>query len=212
MDSHFIYEIKDNLPKNICDAIIRKFEADTDNHITGTLGDGDPDHEYVNTNWKDSTELNIGLPHWDKAMQKLRFFLKKGVEEYRREAYKFMKEQCGTDDKKFAMHFSLGTNYIMDPHNIQRIKKGRHYRWHHDFLPQQPTRVLTFMWYLNTLEPDEGGKTGFINGRRVRPEAGKLILFPATWTCLHTGELIKANTKYLLVGGIHRVVEPYKGE
>jgi|TARA_B110000114_G_scaffold18551_1_gene17837 hypothetical protein len=212
MDSHFVYEIKDNLPKNICDAIIKKFESDKDNHVIGKLGGGDPSDTYVNKNWKDSTELNLKMSHWEKALGKLEFFLKRGMDEYMKEVYKYIGKQCGAEDNDFAMHYSLGTNYITDICSIQRIKKDRHYRWHHDYMPEQPTRTLTFMWYLNTLEPDEGGNTGFIHGRRVRPEAGKLIIFPSTWTCLHTGELIKADAKYLIVGGIHRPDELYKGE
>jgi hypothetical protein len=58
--------------------------------------------------------------------------------------------------------------------------------------------------YLNTLETDEGGTTEFVNRRSIRPETGKMTIFPTTWPFIHTGRLIKADAKYILVMNIYR--------
>ena len=46
---------------------------------------------------------------------------------------------------------------------------------------------------------EEGGETYFYNGK-VKPEAGKLILFPATWTYNHKGNMPKSDDKYIITG------------
>jgi hypothetical protein len=56
-------------------------------------------------------------------------------------------------------------------------------------------RIFTFMWYLN--KPDEGGDTDFVF-RRVKPEPGKLVVFPAAWTYPHRG--CPAKNKYVVTG------------
>ena len=58
-------------------------------------------------------------------------------------------------------------------------------------------RIVTFLFYLNDVE--EGGETFFYNGK-VKPEAGKLILFPATWTYNHKGNMPISNDKYIVTG------------
>jgi hypothetical protein len=214
MDSSFIYEIKNNLSKKLCDNIIEKFEQNKERHSNGILGD--PDQPVSNKQWKDSTELLINeWDDWAKAKVQLTHYMEKGLMEYLSEAKKYIYDRCdssGKDDGYFAMHHTLGTACTIGCMSIQKVLKGRRYRWHCDTtLEAEPNRVLTFIWYLNTLEPDEDGKTKFINGREIRPEAGKLIFFPASWTCIHSGELIKADAKYMIVGGIQRACIPYKG-
>ena len=63
-------------------------------------------------------------------------------------------------------------------------------------------RIITFLWYLNTVE--EGGETEFFNGRiSIKPEKGKLLLFPSTWTYIHRGNMPISNDKYILTGWIY---------
>ena len=83
-------------------------------------------------------------------------------------------------------------------YQIQRTQPGDYYIWHHD---QTTTRLVTFIWYLNDVK--DGGYTEFIDGTRIQPEAGKLIIFPATWDFLHRGVSPKTETKYLCTGWVH---------
>ena len=57
------------------------------------------------------------------------------------------------------------------------------------------------IWYLNDVK--DGGYTEFIDGTRIQPEAGKLIIFPSTWDFLHRGVSPKTETKYLCTGWVH---------
>ena len=59
-------------------------------------------------------------------------------------------------------------------------------------------RKLTFLWYLNDV--DEGGETEFWSSYRIKPEAGKLVLFPASWTFPHKGNVPISNNKYIITG------------
>ncbi len=83
-------------------------------------------------------------------------------------------------------------------YQIQRTQPGDYYIWHHD---QTTSRLVTFIWYLNDVK--DGGYTEFIDGTRIQPEAGKLIIFPATWDFLHRGVSPKTETKYLCTGWVH---------
>lgn len=82
------------------------------------------------------------------------------------------------------------------------------YNYHHDvfFIKNNESftqmRLLTFIWYLNTV--DEGGETEFFNGRlKIKPEKGKLLIFPATWTYVHRGCMPISNDKYILTGWLN---------
>lgn len=36
-----------------------------------------------------------------------------------------------------------------------------------------------------------------INGRKVKPEAGKVLVYPCSWTFPHTGAEVKYGSKYM---------------
>lgn len=85
---------------------------------------------------------------------------------------------------------------------IQKTDPGQRFLWHEDtYIESSRHRIVSYIWYLNTLSPEECGDTMFTN-RSVRPVAGKLMFFPATWTYWHYGSIPK-NTKYICAGFIH---------
>ena len=71
---------------------------------------------------------------------------------------------------------------------IQRTRPGEYYHWHidggsHQFMDRQ----LVAIWYLNDVA-GPGGATEFeYQELSVRPEQGKLLLFPPFWTHRHRG-------------------------
>ena len=85
-------------------------------------------------------------------------------------------------------------NYIP---TIQRQPRGGKYAWHYD--GGEDGQFATLMIYLNTLEHEEGGCTEFYGGRKVRPECGKVLIWPATWAYPHCGNEVKAEYKYAIV-------------
>ena len=63
---------------------------------------------------------------------------------------------------------------------------------------------LTYIFYLNTLK-GRGGETEFLNGPKVRPVTGKLLIFPASWDCVHRGVSPVSETKYIATGWVCNV-------
>jgi Rps23 Pro-64 3,4-dihydroxylase Tpa1-like proline 4-hydroxylase len=88
---------------------------------------------------------------------------------------------------------------------IQRYTKSKgKYIFHNDFkaeFEKKQYRIITYLWYINTV--DEGGETEIWNNYKVKPEVGKLILFPATWTYPHRGKVPISNDKYIITGWIY---------
>ena len=76
------------------------------------------------------------------------------------------------------------------------------YVFHNDFMNDgNKHRVLTFLFYLNDVE--EGGETEFYDSTKIRPAKGKLLLFLATWTYVHRGNVPVSSDKYILTGWLY---------
>ena len=81
---------------------------------------------------------------------------------------------------------------------IQRTNPGEYYHWHidggsHDFADRQ----LVAVWYLNDVE-GPGGETEFSYQQvKIKPQAGKLCLFPPFWTHEHRGVTLEKGVKYI---------------
>ena len=62
-------------------------------------------------------------------------------------------------------------------------------------------RFLVFFLYLND---NEGGETSFSEyGLKVKPKTGSLLMFPPTWTYLHTGHKPIKLPKYIIGSYLH---------
>lgn len=87
---------------------------------------------------------------------------------------------------------------------IQRTVPGGGYHiWHGEQSGGiNAARVLTYMLYLNTLEPEEGGETEFLYQRlRLRPEENTMLVWPAAFTHAHRGNMVLGNrAKYVITG------------
>jgi hypothetical protein len=86
---------------------------------------------------------------------------------------------------------------------LHKIDKGELYSWHHDQNWRSNQNFIQIIIYLNTLEEHEGGHTEFISGRKVRPEIGKVLVYPRSWIFLHKGnKIIGNNPKYICTADI----------
>jgi hypothetical protein len=83
--------------------------------------------------------------------------------------------------------------------------KGR-YVYHNDFTNEPEKnryRVITFIWYLNDVT--DGGETEFFGGKiNIKPEKGKLVLFPASWAFPHRGKMPISNDKYIITNWFYK--------
>ena len=179
--SDFIYIQKDALPRSFCNNVIQKFELD-DRKRQGQVGSG------VRLDIKRSCDLSItGKEDWKSYDEAFFKSLNNALKEY----LKFIPQEF--IQFKALSRFEDDTGY-----QIQKTQPGDYYIWHHD---QTTLRLVTFIWYLNDVKDD--GYTEFIDGTRIQPEAGKLIIFPATWDFLHRGVSPKTETKYICTGWVH---------
>ena len=83
-------------------------------------------------------------------------------------------------------------------YQIQRYHPGEFYHWHidggsHEFSQRQ----LVALWYLNDV-PGPGGETEFLyQDVSIRPERGKMVLFPPFWTHEHRSATLREGVKYI---------------
>ncbi len=82
-------------------------------------------------------------------------------------------------------------------YQIQRYLPGEFYHWHIDGGSHQfADRQLVALWYLNDVPEGAGGRTQFVyQDVSVRPEQGKMVLFPPFWTHEHRSETLSEGVK-----------------
>lgn len=186
MNSPFLTELKPGshiyvahhaLTADFCSDVIARFEQASDEHYKGRIGQS----EVENTEIKRSTDLVVsGKPHWEDVDRTLFNSLGNALQVIRAEHSFF---QGRFKDYGYA---------------IQRTSPGEFFHWHvdsgsHSFADRQ----LVAIWYLNDV-PGPGGSTEFKHqGISIKPEAGKLVLFPPFWTHEHRGVTLEAGVKYI---------------
>jgi hypothetical protein len=182
---NYIVEYPNALNNDFCANVIDRFEKDDRKHV-GVVGEG------YNPEVKQSEDLLISkLPEWAEADHGFLLSLEKHVNLYVEDV---IKPCCWG----FSEPFDSG-------YQIQKTTPGGFYVLHNDYHcvrdNPQYARMVTYIWYLNDV--DEGGHTEFITGERIKPEQGKLLLFPSTWTFAHKGTPPVSNTKYICTGWIY---------
>ena len=173
----FVFEKQDALTTSFCEEVITRFEQDQEGQYKGRIGQLANEDDSI----KKSTDLVVsGKEHWKDVDQALFQSLGKAILEFR-ETYPFFK----------GPFKDMG-------YGVQRTEAGEHYHWHidggsHDFSHRQ----LVAIWYLNDVA-GPGGETEFLfQDIKVKPEIGKLLLFPPFWTHEHRGVTLETGVKYI---------------
>jgi hypothetical protein len=114
---------------------------------------------------------------------------------------------AGSSLKEYLSHNSQANNFPpFEMHEgccIIRYEPGAAY-WttHSDYSPDSPhssVRHLGFIMYLNTV--DNGGETEFVNqGIKVKPVAGRTIIFPSGWTHAHRSYPAPNEDRFIMQG------------
>lgn len=176
-ENTFIFEQQNALPAELCDDMIQRFEANTDDQYQGRIGQTVSQDSSI----KKTTDIVVsGKEHWKDVDNNLFRSLGIAIKEFR-EAYPYFK----------GPFKDMG-------YGIQRYNPGEYYHWHidggsHDFSQRQ----LVALWYLNDV-PGPGGETEFLfQNVKVTPEKGKLVLFPPFWTHEHRAATVNEGVKYI---------------
>ena len=173
----FIFEFNNSLSEDNCIDIMKRFEESESDHYEGRVGQTFE----KNTNIKKSTDMVVsGNDDWKDVDQLLFTSLSKALSSVKKQ-YDF-----------FSGPFKdIG-------YAVQRTQSGEYFHWHIDSGSHQfSDRQLVAIWYLNNVK-GPGGETEFLNQEvKIKPEMGKLILFPPFWTHEHRGVTLKQGTKYI---------------
>ena len=188
--STFIWIKEKSLSKSFCKEMIKKFHK-SDHLYDGRIGDG-----VLDTNVKQTKDLTISSypDEWEKEDAVLFQALKEGLDEYH--------TMCWNIDPRLTIATHC-FNFHDTGYQIQRYEPEGFYEWHHDWtLQNSSARLWTYIWYLNTIKKKDGGYTQFIDGTKVQPKVGRLVIFPATWTYLHRG-FPPQVPKYICTGWVY---------
>lgn len=104
--------------------------------------------------------------------------------------------------KKFAVLDDHGSHGIYNS-KLQKTRPGQGYHvWHTETSERAVcNRLLSWILYLNDVE--EGGETEFLYlGKRVKPQKGTFVMFPAGLTHTHRGNPPLTNDKYIYTGWV----------
>jgi predicted 2-oxoglutarate/Fe(II)-dependent dioxygenase YbiX len=174
----FIYEVPRALPPDVCREMVRRFEERRDQQYAGRIGQERQESAEI----KKTTDLRIsGREDWQDIDKQLTRSLMAAFAQFRA-TFPFFAANAFKD---------LG-------YNLQRYQAGEYYHWHVDSGPGEfMTRQLVALWYLNDVA-GPGGETEFpLQDIKVRPEEGKLVLFPPFWTHVHRAVTVEHGVKYI---------------
>jgi hypothetical protein len=186
----FIATYKDVYPKGYCEHLIREFDR-LEQSGAGSYrhqGEGADAHKKNDHQIALNMRVHTLTPFEDTAASDIFFNgLQKCYDEYTNK-YSVLKDG--------KIH---GTAMKM-----QRTPPGGGYHiWHAEQGNGiHANRVLVYMLYLNTLPVDAAGETEFLyQQRRVQPEENTLLIWPATFTHAHRGNLVFGDqSKYIVTG------------
>jgi hypothetical protein len=174
-----VYE--NSLEPEVCSSLINIFENHSEKH-----------ERIVNDRKPNFTQLNLTASSKElEEINTIHQYLIKKTFEYKKDYYKFIDERCFPEEHAFEQF---------------RIKKydnnGEDAFDCHVDVKDHPSarRYLSFLWYLNDV--NEGGETVF-KDLTIKPEVGKLVMFPPLWMFPHMGNPPVSNTKYILTTYLH---------
>lgn len=173
----FIFDRPNALPPAFCDEVVERFEAHPEHQHEGRIGQIQTKDRSI----KVTTDLVVSnKEEWKDVDQMFFRSMAAALREFR-ETFPYFK----------GPFKDMG-------YQVQRYRPGEFYHWHidggsHEFSQRQ----LVALWYLNDV-PGPGGETQFLyQDVSVKPERGKLVLFPPFWTHEHRGARVEAGVKYI---------------
>ena len=195
----FIYQNPNSLSKEECQNIIEIFEEHRDFHYEGVVSQGK--NGSINKNIKFTNDLEI-MKHFIKTengreiISLLTNELNNNINDY----------YSQLDPNNEIFHFNIvHKNKSFYTFLYQKyIKNFGKFTYHNDFHIDEKNnkyRILNYLWYLNDVE--EGGETEFFGSYKIKPEAGKMIIFPADWMFPHSGKMPISNDKHIITGWVY---------
>ena len=161
------------LTKENCQHLIDKFEDSSSQWVKTDLD-----------NHRHFTEINLNLyKDWEAyaklLFDKCRSLVDNYVKDVKIDSIKQWPEKFGFEQIRFKKYEDNGKDEFRQHVDVTDYNSAR--------------RFLVIFLYLND---NDGGETTFADYNiRVKPEAGKALMFPPLWTYQHTGEKPKNKPK-----------------
>ena len=176
-------------PLSICDELITYFELNKNKQTKGMTLTG------LNLDIKNSTDItihpkDINLPG------------NEGFEKYFNSLFSCYQEYV----VEWPFLTTFPENLQIGSFNLQRYESGQHFQKVHAERTNLSSlhRVFAWMTYLNDVDIKDGGSTFFSHfGLEIQPAKGLTLIWPAEWTHAHKGNLLKADSKYIITGWMH---------
>lgn len=186
----FIMEYDNAFPKDFCEEAIKYYQSMKDSGFVENRV------QIQNMKRHIMDDDNTGLD----AFRTVEFPQSRGLSGFFLD--KFWKEIYPAYVEKYSIIQDSETHTVRGL-KLQRTQVGQGYHsWHYETCSRGSTnRILAFILYLNDVE--EGGETEFLYyPKRIKPEAGKLIMFPSAFTHTHRGNQPLSGDKYILTNWV----------
>jgi len=225
----FIIEIKNAYPDELCDEFIHEWVTPKEHLMSKYHPDLPMD---IHLKMKSSQDIQFQLhsegnivpnPRHLLLNDKYQYIMTKVKKKYTDILIENGLDRRSSTPPEVYMLQEQITDSIQSGIVMARTDPGQHYDWHVDsmFGDLCRERLLTCILYLNDMDEDAGGCTEFSNGRVVRPEKGKVLIFPATPQYVYRGAIVNKGTKYEITtfarepepvynGGLPFIVKPDK--
>ena len=181
--SDYICTYKNVLNKQQCQHLIDKFE-DSPTQQTKTIVDNHMSFTEINismhSDWKEYTGI---------IFPKLRQVIDKYTKDVNIDSIKQWPNKFGFEQIRFKKYEPNGEDEFKTHVDVTDYNSAR--------------RFLVFFMYLNN---NDKGETTFPDyDVSVKPETGKVLVFPPLWTYKHTGEKPTIKPKYIIGSYLHYV-------
>lgn len=208
-NDHCIFEFDDFISKEKCVEIIERFENDPEKRPAGIMTIHNTEATViVNEKRKSGREISVDPENkWsDLYFFVLETFAKK-VSRQVPEMFCKHFEKYGEDANVINDLYFKNTKLFPGPClTLNCTTPNTSYAWHSDHGIAQS--YFTGLLYLNDIDPEDGGATEFLFGKRVQPKAGKLLMFPSVWSVPHRGMHVRVN-KYAIAFPVCLVPEAF---
>jgi len=203
----YIYKNNCSLSEELCKIIIDLFEGEMNGKYEGVTAGGITKDVKKTTDFIIPKDLNdnneITIQKWSKIQKLLDDELNRNIKKYINNIFTSLnidKKENNTKYYVFSQKFLTHEKFMIQKYN----KNEGRYTYHDDFKVdwnKEKYRVITYIWYLNNVE--NGGETEIWDDFKIKPETGKLLLFPSSWTFPHRGVMPISDNKYIITGWLY---------
>lgn len=179
-NEHYIRTYPNALTKEFCDRVIDMFEK-SDKLMPGdTLGGVEPHKRSMDMYVKPTT------PEWTEVNNTLYNSMGRCLNEYMKEFSRCFAPFKDVGDVGYKiLRYEPITGGFDEHIDVTSLKSS--------------SRFLAGVWYLNDIPEGDGGETKFfVQDIAIRPEAGKMVLFPPFFTHPHAGTPSKSHRRYII--------------